>query len=143
MAHCRACGREFDPLGFQVVAPGVSEGFDRVDCAEQSRSAAGPTAASTPLGAVVDPFPPAAAPAVLAASALPAAAATKARRPLLVSANLALLAAGTAATVFLWFRVFGADPSAFELTDLSAGPAPAFERTTVPAQPSASQPGTA
>jgi hypothetical protein len=91
----------------------------------------------------VDPFPPAAAPAALAASAPLVAAATEARRPLLIGANLALLAAGTAATVFLWFRVFGADPSAFELSDLSAGAAPAFERTTVPAQTSAARPRTA
>jgi hypothetical protein len=132
MAQCRVCGRDFDPLRFQVTMPGLGEGFDRVECAEQARALLGPAPAPVPLAAAAQPFPATAAPALAAAPL--AAAAGEARRPLLVGANLALLAAGTAATVFLWFRVFGVDPSAFELSDLSAGGAPAFERSTVPAQ---------
>ena len=39
MNRCRICGRSFDPLGFQVLVPGLSEGFDRVECAEKARAA--------------------------------------------------------------------------------------------------------
>jgi hypothetical protein len=137
MIRCRVCGREFDPGRFQVVVPGLGQGFDRVECAEEARTLLGPEAA--PPAAVVHPFP-AAAPAALASATPLAAAAADARRPLLVAANLALLAAGTAATVFLWFRVFGADPAAFELSDPGLAAAPAFERSTIPAQISSGTP---
>lgn len=139
MVECRVCGREFDPGRFQVVVPGLGQGFDRVECAEQARTLLGPAAALPPLTAVVHPSP-AAAPAALAAAAPLVAAAADGRRPLLVGANLALLAAGTAATVFLWFRVFGADPAAFELSDPGLAAAPAFERSTIPAQISSRTP---
>jgi hypothetical protein len=139
MIRCRVCGREFDPGRFQVVVPGLGQGFDRVECAEEARTLLGPEAAPPAVAAVVHPFP-AAAPAALASATPLAAAATDARRPLLGGANLALLAAGTAATVFLWFRVFGADPAAFELSDPGLAAAPAFERSTIPAQISSGTP---
>jgi hypothetical protein len=131
MARCRVCGRDFDPVRFQVVAPGLGEGFDRVECAERAPSLLGPPAAPVPLAAVERPValapPAAAAPAPLVATV------AHGQRPLLLGANLALLAAGTAATVFLWFRVFGADPTPLDLNE--AGPAAsAFEQMTVPAQ---------
>jgi len=140
MTRCRVCGREFDPFRFQVVVPGLDQGFDRVECAQQARSLLGPAAASSaPLAAVVPPFPAAASPAETAAP-LAAAAAAEAGRPLLVGANLALLAAGTAATVYLWFRVFGADPTAVDLSGANLAVAPAFERGSVPAQISTVRP---
>jgi hypothetical protein len=142
MIRCRVCGREFDPGRFQVVVPGLGQGFDRVECAEEARTLLGPEAAPPALAAVVHPFP-AAAPAALASAAPLAAAGIDARRPLLVGANLALLAAGTAATVFLWFRVFGADPAALELSDPGLAAAPAFERSTIPAQISSGTPSRA
>ena len=119
--QCRVCGRDFDPLRFQVVVPGLGRGFDRVECAVQARALAGPAAAPAPLGAVVQPFPP---PAATTAAA--------GRRPALVGANLALLAAGTAATAFLWARAFDAGPTGFELSGV--GGVPAYERATVPAE---------
>jgi len=128
MNRCRICGRSFDPLGFQVLVPGLSEGFDRVECAEKARAAL-PAAAAAPPAAVVRPFP--GPPAVAAAAAAAPAAVAAVRRPLLVGANLSVLAAGAAATAFLWLRVFGADP----LTPVDPGTsaAQAFERKTVPA----------
>jgi hypothetical protein len=134
MTQCRVCGRDFDPLRFQLVVPGLG-GFDSVECAEQARSHLGPASAPAPVAAVVSPFPAAAA----AAAAPLAAAAGEPGQPLLVGANLALLAAGTAATLFLWFRVFGADPSPLDLSGAGLAGAPAFERSTVPAQISASR----
>lgn len=129
MLQCRVCGRDFDPLRFQVVVPGLGQGFDRVECAEQARALLGPSTAPIPVPAVVRPFP-APSPALAAVPAL--ASLAEARRPLLVGANLALLAAGTAATVYLWFRVFGADPTALQIP--GPGGESAFERGTVPAE---------
>lgn len=131
MARCRVCGRDFDPVRFQVVAPGLGEGFDRVECAEQAPSLLGPATAPVPLAAVERPV--ALAPPAAAAAAPLDATVADGQRPLLLGANLALLATGAAATVFLWLRVFGADPTLLNLD--KAGPAAsAFERMTVPAQ---------
>jgi hypothetical protein len=129
VARCRVCGREFDPRRFQVVVPALGQGFDRVECAEQALSVLGPAAVPVPLAPVERPVP--AVPS--AAGASPVATGAEGRRLLLLGANLALLAAGTAATVFLWFRVFGADPTPLDL-DLAGPAASAFERVTVPAQ---------
>jgi len=130
MTGCRVCGREFDPLRFQVVVPALGEGFDRVECAQQAAARVTSATVPAPLPAVVRAPPPAA--------AFPAPAAARAgRAPLLVGANLAFLAAGTAAAVYLWFRVFGVDPTALEPASLVA--LPAVERSTVPAQISTSE----
>ncbi|HXV58020.1 MAG TPA: hypothetical protein VD704_09140, partial [Gaiellaceae bacterium] len=110
---CRVCGREFDPHGFQVVIPGLGQGFDRVECAlEASALGLPPTATAAPLATVLRPLP--AGPPVGAAPVLATATAGE-RPPFLVSANLALLAAGTAVTIYLWLRVFGADVTPFSL----------------------------
>lgn len=129
MTQCRVCGRDFDPRVFQVVVPGLGQGFDRVECAETAlrRGLAPAAPATSALPAVVKPFPAAA-----VATAAPASASLD-RRPFLVGANLALLAAGTAATVYLWLRVFGADPTS-SLPMPADGAAPAWERTIVPAE---------
>jgi hypothetical protein len=115
---CQVCGRSFDPLGFQVVVPELGRGFDRIECAQSARTLAGPGSrlAATPLVAIVEPVPAALVPAAVgSASAL---------RPLgTPAATLGLLAAGTAAAVFLWLNALGTDPSSFTLGRLSAPPA--------------------
>lgn len=130
--RCRVCGREFSPSGFQVVVPGLGQGFDRVECALEA-SALGLPAIAPPAatGAIVAPVAVAAGAATGAPPAVAAASGEAGRAPLLVGANLALLAAGTAATVYLWLRVFGADPTSLVLPADSA--APPFERSTIPA----------
>lgn len=124
MHRCRICGRSFDPLGFQVVVPGLSESFDRLECAQQARAAL-PAAAAAPPVTIVGPTP-----APAAAAAAPAAAAAV-RRPLFAGASLCALAAGAAVTGYLWLRVLGVDSLTPALP--SAGAAPAFERQTMPA----------
>ncbi|MGH3022475.1 MAG: hypothetical protein ACRDNI_02360, partial [Gaiellaceae bacterium] len=123
--NCPVCGREFSPDGFQIVVPGLGRGFDRVECAIEASVLGLPPAAPPPAPAVVGALAPAAAaaaaPAALGASSAPA----------LVGANLALLAAGTAATIYLWLRVFGADATSVMVPADSA--APPFERSTVAA----------
>lgn len=128
MTLCRVCGRAFDPSGFQVVVPGLGEGFDRVECAEIALARGIPPAPPPiPPPAEGEAFP---APTLVAAAApVPAA---HARRPFLVGANVALLAAGAAAAVYLWLRVFAADPSS-SLT-LAGSATPAQGRATVPSQ---------
>jgi hypothetical protein len=136
MQDCQVCGRNFDPLGFQVVVPELGRGFDRIECAHSARSLAGPgtRVAATPLAAIVEPFAAGLVPA--AAGPLPA------LRPLgSPAATLGLLAAGTAAAVFLWLRVLGADPSSFTLGRLSAPPA--FGHETVQAHVEAAPADTA
>lgn len=127
MQDCQVCGRSFDPLVFQVVVPELGRGFDRLECAQSARALAGPGTrlAATPLVAIVEP---------LAAGLVPAAAGSApALRSLgTPAATLGLLAAGTAAAVFLWLRVLGADPSSYTLGRLSAPPA--FGHQTVQAQ---------
>jgi hypothetical protein len=115
---CQVCGRRFDPLGFQVVVPELGHGFDRIECAQSARTLAGPGSrlAATPLVAIVAPGPAALMPAAVASA--------RALRPLgTPAATLCLLAAGTAAAVFLWVNALGADPSSFTLGRLSAPPA--------------------
>jgi hypothetical protein len=131
---CQVCGRSFDPLGFQVVVPELGRGFDRIECAQTARALAGPGSrvAGAPLVAI-EP---------LAAGLVPAAAGSaSALRPLGASAAmLGLLGAGTAAAVFLWLRVLGADPSSYTLGRLSAPPA--FGHETVQAQVEPARPPT-
>jgi len=115
---CQVCGRSFDPLGFQVVVPELGRGFDRIECAQSARTLAGPGSrlAATPLVAIVEPVPAALVPAAVgSASAL--------RPPGTPAATLGLLAAGTAAAVFLWLNALGTDPRSFTLGRLSAPPA--------------------
>jgi hypothetical protein len=108
------------------VVPELGRGFDRIECAQTARTLAGRAnrAAAAPLAAIVEP---------LAAALVPAAAGpTPSLRPLgTPAATLGLLAAGTAAAVFLWLRVLGADPSSFTLGRLAAPSA--FGRETVQA----------
>jgi hypothetical protein len=112
---CQVCGRSFDPLGFQVVVPELGRGFDRIECAQSARTLAGPGSrlAATPLAAIVEPVPAALVPAAVGSA--------RALRPLgTPAATLGLLAAGTAAAVFLWLNALGTDPSSFTLGRLSA-----------------------
>jgi hypothetical protein len=123
---CQVCGRSFDPLDFQVVVPELARGFDRIECARSARTLAGPGSrlAATPLVAIVEPLPAALVPAAVGSAPV--------LRPLgTPAAMLGLLAAGTAAAVFLWLRALGADPSSFTLGRLSAPPA--FGHQTVQA----------
>jgi hypothetical protein len=130
MQNCEVCGRSFDPLGFQVVVPELGRGFDRIDCARSARALAGPGSriAAVPLVALAAPVAATAAvPATLAAARAPA--------PRLLgstAATLGLLAAGTAAAVFLWMRVVGTDTTSYTLGHLTAPPA--FGHETAEAQ---------
>jgi len=131
--NCRVCGRQFDPLGFQVMVPGLPHGFDRVDCALEASALDQPPARSAePVPAVVRALPTAvAAVPALASGPVPTARAQSVRPQLLTGANLALLAAGIAATIYLWLRVFGADAGPFSFLAESASKA--FGRTSVAA----------
>ncbi len=114
------------------MVPGLKHGFDRVDCAlEASVLGLPPARSAEPLPAVVRALPPPLAPVPSLAGPGLTMAADNTRPQLLAGANLALLAAGTAATIYLWLRVFGADagPLAFPADSAS----PAFERSTVAA----------
>jgi hypothetical protein len=123
MQSCPVCGRSFDPLGFQVVVPELGRGFDRIECAQSARAAAGPAAriAATPLIAAADPL--------TAAALAPAAAAAVPRALTPSAATFSLLAAGTAVAVVLWARILGADTTSFSLGPFS--PPPAFGHETV------------
>ena len=128
--NCRVCGRQFDPQGFQVVVPGLEHGFDRVDCALEALAVGLSPARSAEAAPAREALPPPLAAVPAFAAAGPAAVRAEGGRPhLLAGLNLALLAAGTAATIYLWLRVFGADagPISFPATNASA----AFGRTTV------------
>jgi hypothetical protein len=131
---CRVCGREFDPRGFQVVVPGLGMGFDRVECALEASATGVPLIASPPPLPLAAPRPALALPAVAMAGAapLPVAGAASVGPPMLVGANLALLAAGTAATIYLWMRVFSPD-AAFQPASAEHA-AVAFARSTVSAE---------
>ena len=37
LSRCEVCGKEFDPLQYQVVVSGLPGSFDEVDCAIQAR----------------------------------------------------------------------------------------------------------
>jgi hypothetical protein len=111
------------------MVPGLKHGFDRVECALEASALGLPPARELepppPMARALPPAVPALAggPAVLAGAA-------SLRPQAVAGANLALLAAGTAATIYLWFRVFGADavlPFPF------GSASPAFERTSVAA----------
>ncbi len=132
--RCRVCGREFDPRGFQVVVPEFGMGFDRVDCALEASAGGVPLVASPPPLPIAARPPARALPAVAMAGgpslALPAAAA--ARPSLLVGANLALLAAGTAATIYLWLRVFSPDAATLPVPAENA--AAVFGRSSISAE---------
>ena len=130
---CRVCGRQFDPQGFQVMVPGLPHGFDRVDCALEAHALGVPPAPTVePAAAVVMralPTPLAAVPAFAAGPVMVRA--QNDRPQFLVGANLALLAAGTAATIYLWLRVFGADAGPISFP--AANASDAFARSTVAA----------
>ena len=132
---CRVCGRQFDPQGFQVMVPGLPYGFDRVDCALEAHALGLPpprSAEPAPAPAVMRALPTPLA-AVPALAGMPAGMmrAESVRPQFWTGANLALLAAATAATIYLWLRVFGADvgPISFPAPNASD----AFARSTVAA----------
>jgi hypothetical protein len=130
---CRICGRQFDALGFQVMVPGHQHAFDRVDCALEA------SVLEPPSPHRVEPEPPVVAAPSPSLAPIPALAigpsltenAVSLRPNFFGGANIALLAAGTAATIYLWLRVFGVDagPVAF----LAERASQAFGRTSVAA----------
>jgi hypothetical protein len=130
---CRVCGRQFDPQGFQVMVPGLLHGFDRVDCALEAHALGLPPSRSAePAPAVMRALPaPLAAVPALAGAPAGMVRAESARPQFLVGANLALLAAGTAATIYLWLRVFGADAGPIPFP--AANASDAFAKSTVAA----------
>jgi len=135
---CQVCGRSFDPLGFQVVVPELGRGFDRIECAQSARTLTGPGSrlAATPLVAIVEPVPAALMPAAVGSA--------RALRPLgTPAATLGLLAAGTAAAVFLWLNALGTDPSSFTLGRLSAPPAFGHQTIQAHVQPAPPRTGPA
>ena len=109
-------------------------GFDRVDCALEASAAGVPLVESPP------PLPIAARPQALAlpvvamagGPSFPAMAAASTGPTLLVGANLALLAAGAAATIYLWLRVFS--PDAAILLVPAENAAVAFARSSIAAE---------
>ena len=115
------------------MVPGLKHGFDRVDCALEASAVGEPPARSIePSRSVVRALPAATAAMPALAGGPPTMVTAESVRPqLLAGANLALLAAGTAATIYLWLRVFGADvgPLSFPAANASE----AFGRTAVPA----------
>jgi hypothetical protein len=52
LARCDVCGRQYDAESYQVVIPGVSQAFDRVECALVGRALEDRT---VPLHAVPEP----------------------------------------------------------------------------------------
>jgi hypothetical protein len=115
--------------------PGLGMGFDRVDCALEASATGIPLVESPPPLPIAAPRPALALPAVAmagAASPLPVAGGPSVRPSMLVGANLALLAAGTAATIYLWMRVFSPD-AAFQSAP-AEHTAPAFARSSVSAE---------
>ena len=115
------------------MVPGIKDGFDRVDCALEASALGLPPARSVdPLPTAVPALPPAPAGVPVLAGGPPGLTMAASARPqLLVGANLALLAAAAAATIYLWLRVFG--PDAGLLSFPAASASPAFERSTVAA----------
>jgi hypothetical protein len=130
--NCRVCGRQFDPTGFQILVPALNLGFDRVECALEASALGLPPQQSTePAPDPVRSLPaPAAVPALAAGPPVAMAGEADLRPQVLAGANLAVLAAGTAATIYLWLRVFGPDLGPIFTADNAA---PAFERSTVAA----------
>ena len=109
-------------------------GFDRAECALEASATGVPLIESPPPLPLAAPRPALALPAVAmgGAARLHAAGAASVRPPVLVGANLALLAAGTAATIYLWMRVFSPD-AAFQPAPAEHA-AVAFARSTVSAE---------
>jgi hypothetical protein len=130
--NCRVCGRQFDPTGFQILVPALKLGFDRVECALEA------SALGLPLEQGTEPAPdparslpaPAAVPALAGGPPVAMAGEAGLRPQVLAGANLAVLAAGAAATIYLWLRVFGPDLGPIFPANNAA---PAFERSTVAA----------
>ena len=115
------------------MVPGLPYGFDRVDCALEAHALGLPSPRSAePEPAVMRALPTPLA-AVPALAGMPAGMmrAENVRPQFWAGANLALLAAGTVATIYLWLRVFGADvgPISFPVPNASD----AFARSTVAA----------
>jgi hypothetical protein len=109
------------------VVPELGAGFDRIECARQARQLApdGTPPAILPLAAIAEPV-------AAYAGAGPPLGIDGERRPAFGVAALGLLAAATAASVFLWLRVLGADPSSFSFPG-SLAPS-AVERRAVAAE---------
>lgn len=126
MQSCQVCGTSFDPLEFQVIVPELGRGFDRVECARTARALALPGSglAAAPLVAIVEPLDGSVTPVLASGLAI--------RHVGAPIATLGLLAAGTAAAVFLWLRVVGGDTTSFPFS--RAGAPPAFGDETVQAQ---------
>ncbi|HJS70278.1 MAG TPA: hypothetical protein VJ744_05675 [Gaiellaceae bacterium] len=113
--------------------PGLGMGFDRVDCALEASTAGVP---------LVEPprLPIAARPQALAlpvvamagGPSFPAMAAARTVPTLLVGANLALLTAGAAATIYLWLRVFSPDAAILPVPAENASVA--FARMSIAAE---------
>jgi hypothetical protein len=137
MQSCQVCGRNFDPLDFQVVVPELGRGFDRIDCAGSARVLASPGSrfAAVPLIGV----------AVTASAAAAAFAPTVPLQRLLGStaATLALLAAGTATAALLWVQVVGTDTSSYTLGRLTAPPAFGHDRVEAQVEAAPAPPGRA
>jgi hypothetical protein len=87
MATCEICGTDFDDFGVQLVVPGLSKGFCRVDCAIRARTLAGATGGAVPMRAVLVPLAARSATGLFALGGL--------------SAGLAAALAGTRARVAL------------------------------------------
>jgi hypothetical protein len=119
-------------MGFQILVPALKLGFDRVECALEASALGLPTErAAEPAGDPVRSLPvPAALPALAGGPGVMMAGAPALRPQVLAGANLAVLAAGTVATVYLWLRVFGPDLGTILPADDAS---PAFERSTVAA----------
>jgi hypothetical protein len=113
------------------MVPGLKLAFDRVECAlEAATSGLPPAREIEPPPPVTRALPPAAVPA-LAGGPVAMAGAQTVRPQVLAGTNLALLAAGTAVTIYLWFRVFG--PDAGQLPFSFGSASPAFEQSSVAA----------
>jgi hypothetical protein len=104
---------------------------DRVECALEAMSLGiEPQRRIDPAPVDVRPLPARGPVPALAGGPVLMAGAASMRPQVLAGANLALLAAGTAATIYLWLRVFGADLAPIFPVDSAS---PAFERGTVAA----------
>ena len=56
MATCEICGADFDDLGAQIVLPGLTKSFDRIDCAVRARNLAGASGAGVPMRGMFVPL---------------------------------------------------------------------------------------
>lgn len=107
-------------------------GFDRVDCALEASTAGVPLVEPPPLPIAARPQALALPVVAMAGGpSFPAMAAARTAPTLLVGANLALLAAGAAATIYLWLRVFSPDAAILPVPAENASAA--FARTSIAA----------